>query len=150
MLETMSKFGAYRVDYLHRGPDKDQKAFGFYLRAGISAGDQYSREAKHQLYAGLALITSRLELKNLVGIYLDVDVLSNLNRPAYQQMKKDMLNGMFKRLFVLDEQAIMGSPEADHDLLQLFIQTGGFELFTCKNGECTHLELTRVLEPLGV
>jgi hypothetical protein len=150
MLDTMMKFGAFRVDYLNLGLDKDRKAFGFYLRAEIPAGDQYSREAKHQLYTGLSIITCKLEIKHLVGIYLDVDSLDNLERPAYQTMKNDMLKGMFKRLFVLDEHAIMGSPAADYDLLKFFIQSGGFELFTCKNGECIPLEIIRVMEPLSV
>lgn len=150
MLNAMMKFGAFRVDYLNLGLDKDHKSFGFYLRAEISAGDSYSRGAKHQLYTGLSIIKRKLEMKNLVGIYLDIDSLDNLDRPAYQQMKKDMLNGLFKRLFVLDENAIMGSPTADHDLLKLFLQTGGFELFTCKNGECLPLEFVRVEEPLSV
>lgn len=150
MLDAMTKFGGYRVDYLHHGLEVDQLAFAFYLRAKITPGDNYSREAKRQLYSGLSVIKQHLEFKHLAGIYLDVDSLDNINRPAYQQMKQDMLNGLFKRLFVLDERAIMGTFEADRDLLMLFIQTGGFELFTCKNGECVPLELLRVLEPLGV
>ncbi|PKO00991.1 MAG: hypothetical protein CVU43_13600 [Chloroflexi bacterium HGW-Chloroflexi-5] len=150
MLEAMTKFGGYRVDYLHHGLEKDQKAFAFYLRAEIITGDSYSREAKRQLYTGLTIIKQHLEFNHLAGIYLDVDSLDNLNRPAYLQMKQDMLKGMFKRLFVLDERAVMGNPDADHDMLMLFIHTRGFELFTCKNGECLPLELLRVLEPLGV
>jgi hypothetical protein len=150
MLDAMTKFGGYRVDYLHHGLEKDQKAFAFYLRAEILPGSSYSREAKHQLYTGLSIIKQHLEFNHLAGIYLDVDCLENLNRPAYQQMKQDMLNGMFKRLFVLDERAVLGSAEADQDMLMLFIQTRGFELFTCKNGECLPLELLRVLEPLGI
>jgi len=150
MLEAMTKFGGYRVDYLNHGLENDQKAFAFYLRAELIPGDGYSHEAKRQLYTGLAIIKQHLEFKHLVSIYLDVNNLDNLDRPAYQQMKQDMLKGMFKRLFVLDERAILGTPEADNDLLMLFIQTPGFELFTCKNGECLPLELMRVLEPLGV
>ena len=150
MLDAMTKFGGYRVDYLHHGLEKDPKAFAFYLRAEIFPRDSYSREAKRQLYTGLSIIKQHLEFKHLAGIYLDVDSLDNLNRPAYVQLKQDMLNGMFKRLFVLNEGAIIGSAEADHDLLMLFIQTRGFELFTYKNGECLPLELLRVLEPLGV
>jgi hypothetical protein len=150
MLDAMTKFGGYRVDYLHHGLEKDLKAFAFYLRAEITPGDSYSHEAKRQLYTGLTIIKQHLEFKHLAGIYLDVDSLDNLKRPAYQQMKQDMLNGMFKRLFVLDERAVMGTSDADHDMLMLFIQTRGFELFTCKNGECQPLELLRVLEPLGV
>jgi len=150
MLDAMMKFGAFRVDYLNLGVNVDRKAFGFYLRAELSANDLYSRDAKHQLYAGLSVIKRKLEMSHLVGIYLDVDLLDNLERPAYQQMKRDMLNGMFNRLFVLDEKAVMGTPAADQDLLRLFIQTGGFELFTCRNGECVPLVFTRVFEPMTV
>ena len=150
MLDAMMKFGAHRVDYLHHEPGRDPEAFAFYLRAGLSAGDRYSHEAKRQLYSGLDFINQHRQLKHLAGIYMDVDQLENLDRPAYQKMKSDMVNGMFRRVFVLDEAAIMGLPEANYDLLKLYVQTGGFELFTCKNGECLPLELLRVLEPLGV
>ncbi len=150
MLGAMMKFGAFHISYLNPVVDKYRKAFGFYLRAEISAGDGYSRGAKRQLYSGLMLIQHKLEMHNLVGIYLDVDSLDNLERPAYQQMKQDMLNGMFKRLFVLDEKAIMGSPTADIDLMKLFIKMGGFELLTCKNGECVPLEISRMVCPVVV
>ncbi len=150
MLDAMMKFGAYRVDYLNQALTQNRKAFGFYLRAEISDGDCYSRGAKYQLYNGLTVIKRKLEMMNLVGIYLDVDSLDNLERPAYQQLKKDMLNGLFRRLFVLEEKAIMGSPTADRDLLKLFMQTGGFELFTCRNGDCVPVEFARIYEPLAV
>lgn len=150
MLDAMMKFGAYRIDYFDPSQLKDQKAFGFYLRAEIPFGEIYSREAKRQLYSGLAIIKQKLELKHLAGIYLDVDLLENLNRPAYLQMKKDMVEGRFRRLFVLDEKSIMGSSRADHDLLRHYLQVGGFELFTCKHGECLPLDISATLHCLAV
>ena len=148
MLDTMMKFGAFRVDYFHRGPDIDQKAFGFYLRSEISGGDRFSRGAKIQLYSGLMFIKQNLEFNHLVGIYLDVDSLDNLERPAYKQMKRDIFAGYFKRLFVLDENAIMGSDISNLDLLNFFVQVDGFDLFTCKNGQCVALEFAKVYEPV--
>ncbi len=150
MLDAMMRFGAYRVEYLHSGLPMDRLAFGFYLRAELTASDQYSRNTKHQLYSGLTLLKRKAQMGHLVGIYLDVNSLDNLERPAYQQMKHDVANGLFRRVFVLDETALIGTPAADDDLLQLFIQTGGFEVFTCRNGECVPLVFARVFEPMAV
>jgi hypothetical protein len=84
----------------------------------------------------LAVISAKNEMQNLAGIYMDVDVLSNPQRPAFLQMKQDMIAGLFRRLFVMDSSALLGEPGADEDLIRLFELVGGFELFTCNQGEC--------------
>lgn len=150
MLDSMMKFGAHRVDYFYPRLDENKKAFGFYIRAEISPNEIYCREAKRQLYTGLSIIQSKHEMKNLMGIYLDVDSLNNLYRPAYQQLKDDLRNGLFKRLFVLDEKALVGSLLADKDVYELYTLVGGFEILTCKDGDCVPVDLFSKGFPLAV
>lgn len=132
MLDTLMKFGAYRVDYFEQKNRFNPEAFGFYIRADIEEGQPYSREAKHHLYKGLNLIHRELGMSNLIGIYLDVDCLKNLQRPAYQQMKKDILNGYFRRILILDEITIRGCPRAELDLKDLACRVGWLEFLILK------------------
>ena len=48
MLDTLMKFGAYRVNYFDTQKLKDPESFGFYIRAEIEEGQVYSHDAKHQ------------------------------------------------------------------------------------------------------
>jgi len=137
MLDTLLKFGAYRVEHFEYEYQADPSAFGFYIRGEKLEAGAYCRDAKSQLYAGLMLIHSKQMMKHLRGIYVDVDALNNLQRPAYRQMMTDLLNGMFKRIFVLDESALLGTPVADYDMRQIYRTAGGFELLVCRNGDCT-------------
>ena len=136
MLDTLLKFGAYRVEHFEYEYQADPSAFGFYIRGQKQEG-VYCRDAKSQLYAGLMLIHSKQMMNHLRGIYVDVDALDNLQRPAYRQMMTDLLNGLFKRIFVLDESALLGTPAADEDMRLIYRTAGGFELLVCRNGECT-------------
>ena len=128
MLDTLMKFGAYRVNYFEPLIQKNLDAFGFYIRAEIEEGQAYSHEAKHQLYNGLDLIQRVLGMNNLVGIYMDVNCLKNLQRPAYQQMKKDITSGYFRRILVLDTVAIKGCLGSEKDLAELAYLVGGLEM----------------------
>ena len=65
MLDTLMKFGAYRVNYFEPLIQDNPEAFGFYIRAEIEEGQAYSHDAKHQLYAGLDLIQRILGMNNL-------------------------------------------------------------------------------------
>jgi hypothetical protein len=130
MLNTLLKFGSHRVDYFDQ-TDGNPQAFAFYVRGGMAADERYSHEAKHQLYGGLAVIRTALGLENLAAVYIDIDELANFQRPAYQQMKKDLLAGMFNRVFVFDFSALLGEPAAEADLADLTAKVGGFELFSC-------------------
>jgi hypothetical protein len=130
MLDTLLKFGSYRVDYFDRS-GLNPLAFAFYVRGGMNAHSHYSLEAKHQLYRGLALISSRLGLDNLAAVYIDVNDITNLQRPAYLQLKRDLLDGMFRRLFVLQDSALLGNPAADRDFNELRSSIPGFELLCC-------------------
>jgi hypothetical protein len=128
MLDTLMKFGAYRVNYFEPLIPKNPDAFGFYVRAEIEEGQAYSHEAKHQLYTGLDLIQRVLGMNNLVGIYMDINCLKNLQRPAYQQMKKDIISGYFRRILVLDTVAIKGCPGSEKDLNELAYLVGGLDM----------------------
>jgi len=129
MLDTLMKFGAYRVDYFEKQHQWNPNSFGFYIRAEVEDGFPYNRESKHQLYEGLDLIQNKLGMGNLVGIYLDVNCLRNLNRPAYQQMKKDIADGLFSRILILEEAAIFGCPGTEQDLLDLANHVGSIHVW---------------------
>jgi hypothetical protein len=116
-------------------------AFGFYIRGEKAEQDAYSYDAKRQLYAGLMLIQARLEMRNLCGIYIDVDSIDNMKRPAYLQMKQDLVIGCFKRIFTLNESALLGTPAAEIDLHETYDAAGGFDLFVCLDGDCVQVEL---------
>lgn len=136
MLDSMMKIGAYRVEHFDVFNQSDPQAFGFYVCGELTATHAYSRDAKAQLYAGLMLIHSKAQMAHLRGIYVDVDSVENLQRPAYVQMKRDLLAGLFKRILVLDEAALLGSSEARADLYQVYLAVGGLELLVCRDGEC--------------
>jgi len=136
MLDSLMKIGAYRVEHFENINQVDVEAFGFYIRGELQEDAAYSWDAKAQLYAGLMMIHSKALMGHLRGIYVDVDSIENLQRPAYLQMKADLLAGLFKRILVLDEAALSGSEAAKADLLKVYIAIGGFTLLVCRNGEC--------------
>jgi len=141
MLDSLMKFGAYRVNYFETLTQENPNAFGFYIRAEIERGQAYSHEAKYQLYIGLDLIHRLLGMNNLAGIYVDIDCPVNLERPAYQQMKRDILQGYFHRILVLDEFALGDCPGAAADLMDLGNQVGRMDLLVWQD---SHLVETPV------
>jgi hypothetical protein len=147
MLDTLTKFGAYRVNYFEPLIQKNPEAFGFYIRAEIDEGQAYSHEAKHQLYTGLDLIQRVLGINNLVGIYMDVNCLVNLQRPAYQQMKRDVIAGYFHRILILDAAAITGCPDSEKDLSDLAFLVGGLQILAWNR---TKLIVTSICEPMVI
>ena len=129
MLEALMKIGGYRVErFIHSAQTGDE--FGMYVRGMLSGAEVYSRVAKQQLYYGLATLYKLGELKSLAGIYLDIAQLEDLQRPAYQQLKHDMLEGRFHRVMILDVCALFGCEAAEKDLKKLSRRVAGFELFT--------------------
>ena len=149
MLDALMKFGGHRIDYFLQARS-NLDAFGFYVCGGLGADCAYSLEAKHQLYFGLALIQSQLGLKNLVAIYIDVNDVNNLQRPAYVQLKQDLINGLFRRVLILDEAVLAGNPAAEADLATLSEQVNGFELFTCLAGKINSIHIQAGNPPLAV
>lgn len=140
MLDTLTQIGAYRVSYFSCSQEPNPLAFGFYIRGEKTAQDVYSQDAKQQLYAGLFLIHTKLQMRNMRGLYVDVDSINNLMRPAYLQLKRDLTNGFIKRVFLLDESALFGTGEAEDDLRMAYETAGGFDLLVCREGECVPVE----------
>jgi hypothetical protein len=134
MLATMLNFGNYRVDRFTPTTTADEN-FGFYIRAEGSEPGSYCQEAKNQLYAGLALIYQADLLSRLAGIYLDINGPDNLLRRGYVQLKLDLRSGAFSRVMILDEAALLGSPAAEADWMELMLQYPEIGLFTFVNGQ---------------
>ena len=146
MLDTLMKFGAYRVDYFGNQYQRNPNAFGFYIRAEVEEGSPYSRESKHQLYEGLDLIQNKLGMGNLVGIYVDVNCLKNLSRPAYHQMKMDIVAGYFSRILILEEAAIFGCPGSEQDLIDLADLVGSIHVWVWDGSSIR----PKIVEPVPV
>lgn len=142
MLDTLMQIGAYRVSYFSNSQEPSPLAFGFYIRGEKMPQDVYSRDAKQQLYAGLFLIHTKLQMRNMRGLYVDVDSIDNLMRPAYLQLKRDLINGYIRRVFVLDKSALLGTHQAEEDLREVYQAVGGFDLLVCHEGECVPVEFT--------
>ena len=143
MLDTFMRIGAYRVERFECDSRANPNAFAFYIRGEKTNSGAYCRDAKSQLYTGLMLIQSKKMIGSLRGIYVDVDELHNLQRPAYMQLKVDLINGLFRRIFVLESTAIWGPGIVEEELRQLYLAVGGFELLECREGECTRMEIFR-------
>jgi len=148
MLDTLTKFGGYRVDYFQQA-ENNPCAFAFYVRGGLTAGSRYSLEAKQQLYFGLAQIQSLLGLENLAGVYIDVNELDVLARPAYVQLKRDILENRVQRVLVLDRSALLGSPAADADMARLNRQVMDLDLFTIEAGKLQAIRIEPVFKALA-
>lgn len=140
MLESMMKFGNHRVDYFVNRNTVNSQSVAFYIRGEMDEQDAYSRDAKHQLYLGLAILEQKVGMRHVTGIYVDVNDLNNIERPAYLRMKQDLEDGLFKKVFVLSADALLGDPTADADMCELYRRVGGFELFSCDTGDCAPLD----------
>ncbi len=136
MIETLMIQGGHRIDYMNEDAVGKPEAFGFYVRGNLSDQEPYSQEAKHHLYAGLNAIQTQLGYENLVAIYVDVNAADAQNRPAYQQMKQDMLDGLFRKIFTFMHSDLLGSCATLKDLLDLYEELEGFEWITCDDGRC--------------
>jgi hypothetical protein len=140
MLEALMKFGGYRIDRFCKA-ECTGREFGFYIRPQTQVTDHYFIEAKHQLYYGLALIQAQGELHNLAGIYIDINDLENLQRPAYLAMKQDLRAGRFAKVLISDRETLFGCSCAEADLFELANEISGFELFHFQEGEPVALPL---------
>jgi hypothetical protein len=143
MFEILMKPGSHRVDYLNMNVVGKPAAFAFYVCGEISPNAIYSASAKRALLAGLSVIQATLGPENLVAVYLDVNSLVNLARPAYNRMKEDLRAGMFRRLFVLPSQDVMGESKTANDLGRLYQEVGGFDLLTFDQGAFKPVMLMR-------
>jgi len=134
MFEALRRFGGYRVDYMNEAVMGSASALAFYVCGDLPAGAPYSQNAKRRLLMGLEVIRTNFGMQNLVAVYLDVNSTENLERPAYQQMKKDLSSGMFRRLFVWPDCSLLTNLTARGEMLKLYLDVGGFELLTYDAG----------------
>jgi len=130
MFQILLKNGQYRVDYFHPTQHGNADAFAFYVRGEVLPFSPYSLRAKRHLQSGLEVIRQRMDIHHLVAVYVDVDILENLERPAYLQMKRDLWSGMFRRVFVADLHDLLGYSRADEDLMEFSAEIGGIELLS--------------------
>ncbi len=134
MIETLMVQGGHRIDYLSEDAAGKPEAFGFYVRGDLEDREPYSQEAKHHLYAGLDAIQKQLGRENLVAVYVDINSAEAQNRPAYEQMKRDILAGKFRRIFTFTASDLLGDRATLKDLLELYDELEGFEWITCDEG----------------
>lgn len=139
MFETLMKHGGHRVDYLNPSARGSRNSLAFYVCSDLPARAAYSIEAKRHLFAGLEYVQRVLGEQNLVAIYLDVNSPVAFERPAYEQMKRDLRDRYFRRLFVYSLYDLVSSEDMLDDLSDLYAQVGGFELISAAEGvDCSH------------
>jgi hypothetical protein len=139
MFETLMKSGSYRVDYFKDQAAGTPRALGFYACGDIPSQAPFSQSARHNLLAGLIVIQHHFGISNLVAIYLDVHAPQQAIRPAYEQMKRDLRAGLFKRAFVFSTCRLKNGQDMLEDLCQFYAEIDGFELITFENGACKTL-----------
>jgi hypothetical protein len=136
MFETLMKSGSYRVDYFKDQAVGSPQALGFYACGDIPSQATFSQTARHNLLAGFIVIQHHFSISNLVAIYLDVHASQPQQaiRPAYEQMKRDLRAGLFKRAFVFSTCRLNNGQDMLEDLCQFCAEIDGFELITFANG----------------
>jgi len=136
MFATLMKSGSYRVDYFKDQAAGSPQALGFYACGDIPSQAPFSQSARHNLLAGLIVIQHHFGISNLVAIYLDVHPPDPQQaiRPAYEQMKRDLREGLFKRAFVFSTCRLKNGQDMLEDLCQFYAEIDGFELITFVNG----------------
>lgn len=128
MLDVMMKNGNYRVDYLNPLGEHAARMFAFYVCGPVAANEQYGHDVKKRLFIGLDVIKRMMGMDYLSAIYLDMNESNNVERPGYEQMKRDLARGLFRRVFVLRLDDLFGGSEMMNDLMDFSIQIGGFEV----------------------
>lgn len=134
MIGTLTKFGTYKVERFHQ-PYLNGKGIGFYICAQMQDKEPYCVDAKSQLYYGLALLRENDLLAQLAGIYVDVNSLKNVERPAYQMLKEDILNGYVQRVLIIKRKVLFGCLEAKSDWNRYSREYEGIEVFTFNHGK---------------
>lgn len=144
MLEALLKFGGYRVDRFFKAEQSGEE-FALYLCSWQQTKGNYCLAAKHQLQYGLAQIHAHGQLKNLAGIYIDINLPEQLNRPAYLELKQDLRQGKFQRVLVLEDELIVGKCDVERDWQALAAEVPGLKFFTFERGEWTSIVMQQHL-----
>ncbi len=144
MYEKIRDLGDYRVDYLNQEAVGCKEAFGFYVLGDAAEHASCSIKARRDLLTGLSAICTSLAGRNLVGVYVDVNHIANLDRPAYRQMKRDIQAGWFVRVLVVQTADLLGHPAAQADFEWLSEAVGGIEVTSLQGGASGALSLQRL------
>lgn len=128
MFETLICKGGYRVDYFQ--VSRNMETFGFYVRGEIQPGEKCARDAKQRLFAGMLAIDRCLGIKNLAGIYMDIDLPGYAPRPALAQLKKDLLDSRFSCIFVYELEDLFSEPKEIAEMISLRRQLGNLQIIT--------------------
>ncbi|NPV55924.1 MAG: hypothetical protein HPY76_04505, partial [Anaerolineae bacterium] len=91
-------------------------------------GAAYSMHARLHMLAGFQVIMTELGLRRLVAVYLDIAQCDQVVRPAYDQMKSDLLAGVFCQLFVFRVADLAPCPAVLDELSSLRSQVPAFEI----------------------
>ena len=128
MLDTMMKPGGYRVDYFNRPDVMPADRLAFYVRGELENGARYSKRARTHMLAGFHVIMTDLDLHHLVAVYLDITWIGQPSRLAYEQMKSDLCQGLFCRVFAFCLADLAPCPAVITDLALLRASYPGFEV----------------------
>ncbi len=128
MLDVMMKNGNFRVDYLNPMPSQPARMFAFYVCGSVADHEHYGHDVKKRLFVGLDVIKRMMGMENLAAVYLDVNDSTNVQRPGYEQMKRDLADGLFRRIFVLRLDDLFAGSEMMDDLMTFSMTIGGFEV----------------------
>lgn len=128
MFATLMEKNGHRVEYWHECMRGKPMSLGFYVRGEIFPGDQYSVSARFHLTVGMLVIERDLGLSNLHGLYVDIDSAENLYRPAYVQLKQDLIEGAIRKVFVFELEDLTMLQEGCMEFNQITPMVGGIEL----------------------
>lgn len=134
VFEAMMRYGAYRIDRMNPERMGKPEAIALYVLGDLPHQQPYSRRAKHHLLTGLMLVRQELGIHNLVGVYLDINDGGNLERPAYQEMKRDLQSGFFRRILFLPGEDMSGLDPSPQGWRQFFTDLPSCELLIFQSG----------------
>ncbi len=134
VFEAMMRYGAYRIDRMNPERMGKPEAIALYVLGDLPHQQSYSRRAKHHLLTGLMIVRQELGIQNLVGVYLDINDGSNLERPAYQELKRDLRAGVFRRILFIPGEEVGGLDPSLQGWRQFFIDLPSCELLIFQSG----------------
>ncbi len=130
MLDTLMKSGAYRVDYFNLLARGSEDATGLYVCGSLNDAEGYSVSAKRHLYAGLLVVEELLGMRNLVGVYVDVDPAGCSGRQAFRALREDILHGAVKKVLVMSPAEQLADPEFRLEWAELFNLVPGLKMLS--------------------
>lgn len=142
MFEALMKFGGYRVDYLQNSRLGNQSTLGLYVLGDLPMHQPYSRAAKQKLFIALCLLRDLHEIDNLVAIYLDINSPVEAQRPAYQQMKRDMQAGFFRRICVSSIRDLVGDDQMFADFWNFYRALEWCEIHSTEDGRLAPVHIS--------